>query len=485
MDEQKIAETKQLAEQNTTLEKVVLRLLEKVESLEEKLNLLNAEQAVEQIEVQEIKEEKIYLPIEQKVEFNYQRLKFMTTEIAKINYEIGNNSLYNGELIPIQDPVNEKEILVVCADYPHKDQLYGGAFIPARVRAYIKEGFHVTVCIAKGVEGSRKPVIEEHEGVKIHIGDFSLLEERIKEVNPAAIVVHSPIMQNYNTFKKLNVEDRLILIFHGFEVRDVGHLYYNFNDQIMQNLNAILQMDMNRKQVAIDSFKNRNIAKVFVSNFFKQLVTKDIGIAPTNSHIISNLIESDIFNYKAKVAEDRLKIFSVRPYDNKNYAADLIVDTILRLSEKEYFDKLSFHIQGFGKTFAEKTVKLRKFNNVTLVEGILRREEIAALHKHYGIALIPTRFDTQGVSVGEAMSSGLVPVTNRVAAIPEFVPENCAMLADDNSVEQLVEGIEKLYYNSNLFLEKSFNAAQHIKKICSPENTVVKELILINDIIKE
>lgn len=472
-------------EQNKTLEKVVLRLLEKVEYLEEKVELLNVEQIVEQIEVPEIKEEKIYLPIEQKVEFNYQRLKFITTEIAKINYEIGNNSLFKDEVTPIQDPVNEKEILVVCANYPHKDQLYGGAFIPARVKAYVKDGFHVTVCIAQGVEGSRKPVIEEHEGVKIYIGDFSLLEERIKEVNPAAIVVHSPIMQNYNTFKKLNVEDRLILIFHGFEVRDVGHLYYNFNDQIMQNLNGILQMDMNRKQVAIDSFKNRKIAKVFVSNFFKQLVTKDIGIAPTNSYVISNLIESDIFNYKAKVAEDRLKIFSVRPYDNKNYAADLIVDTILSLSEKEYFNKLSFYIQGFGKTFAEKTAKLRKFNNVTLVEGILRREEIAALHKKHGVALIPTRFDTQGVSVGEAMSSGLVPITNRVAAIPEFVPENCAMLADDNSIEQLVDGIEKLFYNSELFLEKSFNAAQHIKKICSPENTVVKELILINDMVKK
>lgn len=32
----------------------------------------------------------------------------------------------------------------------------------------------------------------------------------------------------------------------------------------------------------------------------------------------------------------------------------------------------------------------------------------------------PTRMDTQGVSRDEAMCSGLVPITNKVAAVPEF-----------------------------------------------------------------
>jgi len=457
---------KEIICKNKMLEQRVQELFEKVEFLEQKETT------------------KEYLPLDQKLEFVHRRLQFITSEIAKINKHIERDNLFNGELKPLDVKPNSKEILVVCANYPHKDSLYGGAFIPARVKAYIKEGFNVSVCIAKYPEGKKTTTIEEHEGVKIYIGEFSLLEDRIREVNPAAIVIHSPIIQNYNIFKKLKIENRLIMVFHGSEVRDVGHLYYNFNNQILQKLNGVLQTDLNRKYVALDAFRDKKIAKVFVSKFLKDLAIKDVGVAPFNAYVISNLIENDIFNYKEKTKEDRLKIFSVRPYDNKNYGGDLIVDTILKLSQKSFFYQLSFHIQGFGKTFQEKTAPLRSLKNVKIVDGVLKKEEIAKLHKQYGIALIPTRFDTQGMSIGEAMSSGLVPVTNRVAAIPEFVPENCAMLAEDNNVEQLVDGIVKLYYDSNLFLEKSFNAAQHIRNICSVEQTVFKEIELIKSIIK-
>jgi glycosyltransferase involved in cell wall biosynthesis len=41
---------------------------------------------------------------------------------------------------------------------------------------------------------------------------------------------------------------------------------------------------------------------------------------------------------------------------------------------------------------------------------------------------VPSRTDTQGVSRDEAMSSGLVPVTNAVAAIPEFVDDTVECL---------------------------------------------------------
>jgi hypothetical protein len=43
------------------------------------------------------------------------------------------------------------------------------------------------------------------------------------------------------------------------------------------------------------------------------------------------------------------------------------------------------------------------------------------------------------------MSSGLVPVTNAVAAIPEFVDETCGMLAMEDDSVNLAKGIEQLY----------------------------------------
>ena len=80
--------------------------------------------------------------------------------------------------------------------------------------------------------------------------------------------------------------------------------------------------------------------------------------------------------------------------------------------------------------------------------------------------LIPTRQDAQGVSMCEAMSSGLVPVTSNNTAIPEYVNE-------------LKDAIQEMYYSPDIFLKKSKKASQHINKICSPQKVITKELDLI------
>ena len=67
----------------------------------------------------------------------------------------------------------------------------------------------------------------------------------------------------------------------------------------------------------------------------------------------------------------------------------------------------------------------------------------------HGVYLCPTRFDTQGVMLGEAMSSGMVTITNPVAAIPEFTDDASSLLPrpDDpveaGSVGEVFEGAQR------------------------------------------
>lgn len=486
----------ELDEDNNSLANMLMRLYQKVDSLEKKLELiqdLNNEDVYFDEKVVETERENfgeskfdanqtIYTE-DKKFAFLSNRLKYLTAEMAKLQYQVGNHSIYEGAISSIKTSINKKLILVVCTDYPQKGSMYGGAFIVARVQAYQKEGYDVKVCVAKGV-AKTEPSVEMQDGIEVHRGNEHLLEKLLLEYNPGCIVVHSPRTENYNIFKKYDVLDRLIFIFHGFEVRDMGHLWYNFDEAFFNSrANGILQMDMNRKLLAIEVFQDPRIHKVFVSNFFKNLVSQDITVELRNAHVIPNLIEGDLFDYRVKDDNDRLNIFSVRPYDNNNYAADLIVETVLQLSKKHYFPKLKFHIQGFGKTFQAKTNVLKTFENVNVCEGILTRPEISSLHKMHGIALIPTRFDTQGVSLGEAMSSGLVPVTNNCAAIPEFLNSEVAILAPKDDVETMVEGIEKLFYQPELYKTMSQKAARHVRQVAGPEKTVNEEIALIQKIL--
>lgn len=95
--------------------------------------------------------------------------------------------------------------------------------------------------------------------------------------------------------------------------------------------------------------------------------------------------------------------------------------------------------------------------------------------------MIPTRGDTQGVSRDEAMASGLVPITNAVAAIPEFVDESCGILVPAEDYKAMADGIEKLYNEPEYFLKLSGNAAKRVRKQTAREFTICKEEELINN----
>ncbi len=140
---------------------------------------------------------------------------------------------------------------------------------------------------------------------------------------------------------------------------------------------------------------------------------------------------------------------------------------------------MEFRIIGDGELFEETLEPLRKFPNVIIERRFLLREEIAAVHKDYGVFLCPTRWDSQGVSRDEAMSSGLVPVTNAVGAVSEFVDEECGILAGAEDSSALAEGISFLYSNPDKFLLLSRRAADRVRAQSAGNLVIDAELSLI------
>jgi glycosyltransferase involved in cell wall biosynthesis len=133
------------------------------------------------------------------------------------------------------------------------------------------------------------------------------------------------------------------------------------------------------------------------------------------------------------------------------YANDLAVKAVLELSKERFFEELEFRFIGDGPLFEDTLAPLRQFDNVIIEQKFLSRLEIADLHKQYGVFLCPSRMDTQGVSRDEAMASGLIPITNAVAAIPEFVNTDWNILADGESYMELVKSIKNIVNKPDLF----------------------------------
>jgi glycosyltransferase involved in cell wall biosynthesis len=74
------------------------------------------------------------------------------------------------------------------------------------------------------------------------------------------------------------------------------------------------------------------------------------------------------------------------------------------------------------------------------------------------------------------MSSGLVPVTTRIAAIPEFVDEEVAILSEPEDIESIVAGINWLIDRPDDFLVMSASASKRIKQLRCKEKIIDLEI---------
>jgi glycosyltransferase involved in cell wall biosynthesis len=220
---------------------------------------------------------------------------------------------------------------------------------------------------------------------------------------------------------------------------------------------------------------------VFVSDVSVDMARVDWGsrLANDDYAIVPNPIDTGLFQYRPKAPGDRLRVLLIRPFDSQTYANDLAVEAVARLASAR--PELRFTIIGDGPLFESTLAPLRGLAAVEMQRRFLAQEEIAEQHRRHGIFLVPTRLDTQGVSRDEAMASGLVPVTNAIPAVREFVDEGCAAIAPPDDSAALAESIVEMIGRPQLFLERSRAAADRIRRERSNTVIIPRELALLEE----
>lgn len=368
--------------------------------------------------------------------------------------------------------------LVVSNHYPSYSDLYRYGFLHKRVLQYKQAGLDVDVI---RLNERLEPSTFNFEGVDVVSCHRRQFKERLHRFRYTSILVHflDPLM--WSLLKDRLGKCRMIVWLHGAEVRPWWRRNYGFKDekQKQKSIAKSRQRLLFWKEVL--STNNPNLHFVFVSRHFAEEVMVDVGVAlsPEQYSIIHNVIDTDLFRYEPKPPQQRARILSIRPFSCARYANDLTVKAILELSKHPCFGKLEFRLVGDGPLYTETVEPLRKFENVVLENRFLRHHEIAALHLKYGVFLIPTRLDSQGVSRDEAMASGLVPISNSVAAVPEFVDRSCGFLAEPEDYQGLAESIIRLYNDPSLFSQLSANAAARVRAQSAPDRTILREIALI------
>ena len=398
--------------------------------------------------------------------------------INKINIDMVDKDYYFNKA----KKEKNNEYLVLTNNYPSYADLYKNGFVHSRVRLYKAHGIDVDVYALKPKGTSFYNY--EFEGINVCTGDYRGLEFILNLNKYKKILIHFVNSEMIKVINRCCKDTPLIIWLHGAEVSKWSGRKFNYTEQqIKLNQKKWDRADQTKMAFMRSIYQNNNYKFIVVSDWFRREVCeKDAECKILNYEIIPNVVNSDIFKYKEKEPSDRLKILSIRPYASNKYANDLTMKAILELSNKPFFKELEFSIYGKGDLFKTLTSQVEHFDNVKIYNSFLTHDEISKVHKEHGIFICPTRLDSQGVSMCEAMSSGLVSISNDVSAISEYlIDKECGILAKENDYIGLANAIEYLYYNPNEFLRMSKNASIFIENKCGIDTTIIKEIKLIEE----
>ena len=366
--------------------------------------------------------------------------------------------------------------LVIVPGYPTKENKYNNGFVHSRVKLYLKNNLDVVVF--SYTNGELKKY--KYEGVTVYQGGKDAYIKFLLENNFDKYLIHFGYKKIVKPLVNIYPKAKMLMWVHGAEALGWYRRLFAFNIKKPYRffgyiiLNTI-QLSFMHKLIN----SNYDITFVFVSEWMKNILEKDsLSKGKIKKYkIIPNVIDENIFKYKKKDSKQRLNILNIRTYQSKKYANDVMAKAIIELSKEPFFEELKFTLYGDGRLF-EKTLKpLKKFKNVGINRKFLNHSEISKIHSKNGIMLIPTRQDAQGVSMCEAMMSGLVPVTSNNTAIPEYVNEDCGYLA--NNYKELAYAIKEMYYDEKIFAKKSTEANKYVTKKCSSKIVMDLELAVI------
>lgn len=389
----------------------------------------------------------------------------MTSNMKVVNHEVG-------------------KLLLICNAYPSNADLYRNGFIHRRVKEYQALGTEVEVFY------NHQPVTNKYtylfDGVSVTVGNDEALFRTVTESEYAAYLVHFAEPSRIEPLIRAKIRQPVIVWIHGFEAEAWHRRWFNFVDSKDSILEALAKKEhyySSQNEFLGDLIRERplNLTFVNISNWFRSMVVEpDLGVEFVDDYVIPNLIDENIFPYREKKKNDRFNLLSIRPFASYKYANDITVEAIQILSNRPFFPRLHFTLVGDGRFFSEITNPLRAFKNVQLNKKFIKQTDISKLHEANGVFISPTRFDSQGVSMCEAMSSGLVPVSTDISAIPEFVQHGeSGLLVPPESPRALADAIEELYFDPELYARLSISAAKNVRQLCGRRATTDRELSLI------
>lgn len=369
------------------------------------------------------------------------------------------------------------DTLVISPGYPSDDNKYNCGFVHTRVLEYKKMNWNVDVVEINAYLNYGKYIYQD---VDVTTGNFFFLRCLLQKKKYKKILIHFFDNNYANVLESVDLSNTMLYFFlHGAET-----LYWDYPKYASHYFSEPLEInDSMRKEFAIKDFYIKkynempNCKWIFVTNWTKERCEELLNIKFNNYDIIPCLVNTDLFKFVDKDESLRKKIFVIRKFDDLNsYSLDIVVRIILELSRRDFFNDLEFDIYGSGSLHDLILEPIKDLENVHIHNKFLTHEEIRKVHETHGIALFPTRFDSQAVSSCEAAASGCAVITSDIPGVRQFMPDNLGIMCDVENYVEYADVVEKMYNDSTYFKKVAKMESESVSSKFGFDNTIKKEI---------
>jgi L-malate glycosyltransferase len=204
------------------------------------------------------------------------------------------------------------------------------------------------------------------------------------------------------------------------------------------------------------------------------------GIVPKKTIVTYNPVDTKLFSKKPINIDNKKIIFVSRLEKYKGASKVLKVFSEIYLNHSNW--SLSIIGDGFELPFLKQFVLNNNLEKSVVLHGALSKSDIAIEMQNSSFFILPSRHETFGLVVAEAMSSGLPVITSNTTALPEFVDGNSGFLIDPNSYDDINSAMEKMINNYHKFdsdniratVVENFGLVNFGKKLESIYESVIK-----------
>lgn len=336
-------------------------------------------------------------------------------------------------------------ILLLTHSYPHKSNTLKSIFIREQAEL-LSLYFNVTVVLFR-VDYTQFRLISKYSFTRVITGNLTEYEVTIRKTLPG----FTQLVYLGNTFRFIVHE-----ILTNFKPDVIhSHLIYpaGFLGTILQRRQKIPNILTEHSKITVYTRSwfhkyclkytiRHSAAIISVSNSLKAEIEK---VFPRPVIVIPNFVDIDKFRIKDPAAGEILNIGFIGGLGNYNKGLDLLLNAVSQIGTKNFI----LHIGGGGNL----TEHFREMANELGIEanckfyGELSRKEIVEFYSYLDLFVLPSRYETFGIVLIEAMACGIPVISTMCGGPQDIVTGETGILVGKDNAEALAKAIVKMAEN--------------------------------------